>query len=135
VFLDYFLDHIGIAVTTLAEGSAFYEALGLSQMKTETVASEQVKVGMYELENGTRLELLEPTSETSPIAKFLKTRGPGIHHICLRVDNIKSTCENLRKKNVRLIYDEPRVGAHNRLINFVHPASTGGVLIELSQAQ
>jgi methylmalonyl-CoA epimerase len=130
---DYDLDHIGIAVASLEEGRTFYGALGFEKMETEIVASENVKVGFLTLKNGSRIELLEPTSEESPVAKFLKLRGPGIHHICLRVKDIRSVLKQLKAKGIRLINDEPKPGAHECLVAFVHPKSAGGVLVELSE--
>jgi methylmalonyl-CoA epimerase len=129
------LDHIGIAVRTLEEGKEFYEALALGEMVVETVASEKVKVGFFTLKNGSRIELLEPTSEDSPIAKFLTKRGPGIHHICLAVENIHQVMAKLKSQGIRILSEEPKKGAHDCLVAFVHPASAGGVLVELSEKQ
>ena len=131
--MDFELDHLGIAVESLAKGKEFYEALGLGPMTTELVASEKVQVGFFNLENNARIELLEATDSSSPIAKFLEKRGPGIHHICLRVKDIKSILAMLKGKGVQLINDEPRPGAHGCMVAFIHPKSTGGILIELSQ--
>jgi methylmalonyl-CoA/ethylmalonyl-CoA epimerase len=133
VKLPYDMDHIGVAVRTLEEGKVFYEALGLGPMHVEEVASEKVKVGFFTLANGSRIELLEPTSSDSPIAKFLDKRGPGIHHICLRVDDIRAALVKLKAQGMQLINEEPKPGAHGCLVAFVHPKSTGGILIELSQ--
>ncbi len=127
------LDHIGIAVESLSSGKTFYETLGLGPMTTETVASEQVTVGFFNLDNDARLELLEATEAESPVAKFLRGRGPGIHHICLKVDDIHAAMASLKARGVHLLSDQPKVGAHDRLVVFIHPKSTGGVLIELSQ--
>lgn len=127
------LDHIGVAVKDLVTGKGFYEALGMGPMTTEVVPSEKVKVGFFELANGSRIELLEPTDETSPIAKFLEKRGPGIHHICLRVENIRAVLQTLKAQGVQLINEEPKPGAHGCQVAFIHPKSTGGILIELSQ--
>ena len=127
------LDHIGIAVNSIEEGQGFYKALGFTQIHTEEVPTEKVKVGMYELGNDSRIELLEPTSEDSPIAKFLAKKGPGIHHICLRVENIKEVLHNLKSQGIQLINEEPKPGAHGCQVAFVHPKSAGGVLVELSQ--
>lgn len=132
---DYDLDHIGIAVNSLDEGRRFYEALGMSEMVVETVESEKVKVGFFTLKNGSRIELLEPTSNDSAVAKFLEKRGPGIHHICLRVQNIREVMKALKDKGLRVLSDEPKRGAHNCLVAFVHPVSTGGVLVELSEKE
>jgi methylmalonyl-CoA/ethylmalonyl-CoA epimerase len=99
----------------------------------ETVASQKVKVAMLPLQNSAQVELLEATDQESPIAKFVQKRGPGIHHICFRVKNIKSVLEKLKKADVKLINEEPVPGAHHCLVAFVHPSSTGGVLVELSE--
>lgn len=130
---DFELDHIGIAVETLDKGFEFYKALGMSEMHTEEVSSEKVKVGFLPLANQANLELLQPTADDSPIRKFLEKRGPGIHHICLRVKDIDAVVRQLKAQGVRMINEEPKMGAHHCRIAFVHPASTGGVLIELSQ--
>ena len=131
--MKFELDHIGVAVESLEKGKAFYEALGLGTMSIETVESEKVTVGMFELGNDSRIELLEPTESESPVGKFLKSRGPGIHHICLKVDDIRATMRALKSQGVKLINEEPRPGAHGKLVAFIHPKSTGGILIELSQ--
>ena len=131
--LDFPLDHLGIAVESLDKGRAFYEALGLGPMTVEVVASEKVRVGFFTLGNGSRIELLEPTEKESPVGKFLEKHGPGIHHICLRVTDIRLVLAQLKAKGVQLINDEPKPGAHGCLVAFIHPKSTGGVLIELSQ--
>lgn len=127
------MDHIGVAVETLEKGKTFWEALGLGPMSTETVASEKVNVGFFELHDGVRIELLEPTEPDSPIGKFLKNKGPGIQQICFRVKDLRATLEMLKSKGVQLINEEPRKGAHDCLVAFVHPKSTGGILVELSQ--
>lgn len=133
--MKFELDHIGIAVENLEQGKKFYEALGLGAMAVEKVESEKVTVGMFELENDARLELLEPTQPDSPVGKFLEKRGPGVHHICLKVSDIKKAIQTLKSQGVQMINDEPRPGAHGRLVAFVHPKSTGGILLELSQPQ
>ena len=127
------LDHIGIAVENLDTGGAFYRALQMHESDREEVKSEKVKVGFYPLENDANIELLEPTDAESPIRKFLDKRGPGIHHICLRVNNLDDLVAHLKKNNVQLINEVPKIGAHNCRVVFVHPKSTGGVLIELSE--
>ncbi len=126
-------DHVGIAVKSIEESIGFYQAMGIEDIVYETVESEGVRVAMLNLQNSSKLELLEPTNEASPIQKFLDKRGPGIHHICLRVDDIVQVMDNLKRANVRLINDEPKKGAHNMMVAFVHPKSTGGVLLEVSQ--
>jgi methylmalonyl-CoA/ethylmalonyl-CoA epimerase len=130
---SYELDHIGIAVSSLQEGRRFYEALGYVEMDVEEVPTEKVRVGFFELGNRSRIELLEPTDELSPIAKFLAKRGPGIHHICLRVKDIRAVMRRLQEHHMQLLSEEPKPGAHGCLVAFIHPKSTGGVLIELSQ--
>jgi methylmalonyl-CoA epimerase len=136
--IEFEFDHVGIAVESLDESEKFYLALGYQAYpgakSSEEVASEKVKVRMFELANNSRIELLEPTSPDSTIAKFLAKRGPGIHHICLRVKDVRLALDRLKKANYRLVHDEPFKGAHNCLVAFVHPASTGGVLLELSQS-
>jgi len=126
------LDHIGIAVESLAEGAEFYRALGLAVEGIEDVPEQGVKVGFLPV-GDTRLELLEPMSEASPIAKHLERRGPGLHHLCVRVTDIRESMAALADKGYRLLSDEPQPGAHGCLVCFVHPKSTGGVLLELSQ--
>lgn len=130
---EFELDHIGIAVEDLNSGFEFYKALGFDRLETEEVASEKVKVGFIPLGNRANLELLEATTQDSTIRKFLEKRGPGIHHICLRVKDIDGIVRRLKAAGVRLINEEPKMGAHNCRVIFVHPAATGGVLIELSQ--
>jgi methylmalonyl-CoA/ethylmalonyl-CoA epimerase len=129
------LDHIGIAVENLESAKKFYECLGWTSMPTEEVDSEKVKVGFLKLDNNANIELLESTSPDGPISKFIDKKGPGIHHICLRVKNIKEVLNDLKKKNIQLINSEPKLGAHNCWVAFIHPKSTGGVLIELSESR
>lgn len=132
---EFEIDHVAIAVNTLTEGFKFYETLGFDGMETEEVPSEKVKTGFLKLGNRATIELLEPTSEDSPVKKYLDKRGPGIHHICLRVKGIDAIVESLKAKGVRMINETPKIGAHNCRVAFIHPASTGGVLIELSEKQ
>ena len=131
--MEFELDHIAIAVETLDKGFEFYKTLGFTDMERETVQSEKVTTGFLKLGNRATIELLEPTEANSPVGKFLEKRGPGIHHICLRVKDIDSMVKELKAKGVRMINEEPKMGAHNCRVAFIHPASTGGVLIELSQ--
>lgn len=133
--IPFAMDHIGVAVKSLESGFKFYQALGFDKMEIEEVPSEKVKVGFLPLKNGCDIELLEPLSEDSPVAKFITKRGEGIHHICLRVEGIGEVLKRLKSKGVQLINDEPKLGAHNCLVAFVHPKSTGGVLLELSEKQ
>lgn len=128
------LDHIGIATPNLSE-SNFFQLLGLKDLGTEEVPTEKVKVGFFETGNNATVELLEPTSEDSTIAKFMEKKGPGIHHICFRVQGIDELVQKLKAEGVRLINEEPRPGAHNCRVVFIHPKSTGGVLVELSERQ
>jgi methylmalonyl-CoA/ethylmalonyl-CoA epimerase len=132
---DYYVDHIGIAVDTLEEGIKPYQFMGLKDYKVEEVPSEKVRVGFIEFDGdkSTKIELLEPTSEDSPIAQFLKKRGPGVHHICLRVKFLDKLLKQLLESGIRLINEEPVPGAHSCKVAFVHPKSCGGVLIELSE--
>jgi LAO/AO transport system kinase len=125
------LDHLGIAVPRLENAVAFYESLGLRVTHRETVATEKVDVAMLPA-GDSRIELLEPTGPDSPIAKFLDKRGPGLHHIALRVPDLAATVEALTAAGARLL-NSPRTGAGGHTYVFVHPASTGGVLLELIQ--
>lgn len=128
------IDHLGIAVKSLAQAKTFYQNLGMQVMPEETVVQEKVRLAMVPL-GDSRIELLEPLSDDSPIAKFLAKRGEGLHHVSLRVDNLQSTVENLKKSGVRLINEQIQVGAGGHLYVFVHPASAGGVLLELCEEQ
>ncbi|HEX8173702.1 MAG TPA: methylmalonyl-CoA epimerase [Pyrinomonadaceae bacterium] len=125
------IDHLGIATRQIEEALGFWrEALGLEVVEVEEVAEQRVRVAMLPI-GESRVELLEPTSDDSPIAKFLEKRGPGIHHIAVRVDDIHSALARLREQGARLIDEQPRVGAGGSLIAFVHPSSANGVLLEL----
>ena len=127
------LDHIGIAVGDLDQALAFYrDALGLEVGPPEEVPSQRVRAHFVPVGEAT-LELLEPTAPDSPIAKFIEKRGPGVHHLTLRVDDLHEALGRLRARGVRLIDEAPREGAEGALIAFVHPASTHGVLVELKQ--
>ena len=133
------LDHIGIAVANLGEALAFYrDALGLEIEAPEEAASQKVRARFIPLgdsaERGATLELLEATDESSPIARYLQKRGPGLHHITLRVDDIAAALARLKARGVRLIDNAPRPGAHGSLVAFIHPSSAHGVLVELKQA-
>ena len=127
------IDHLGIATAELSASLKFWQtALGLELVATEEVPDQQVRVAMLPM-GETNIELLEPTSDSSPIAKFLSKRGPGIHHLAVRVDDICATLASLKENGTRLIDDEPRVGAGGCLIAFIHPSATNGVLVELVQ--
>lgn len=127
------IDHIGIATRGIDDAAKFYrDVLGLEVAQTEEVAEQKVRVAMLPI-GESRIELLEATSEDSPISRFLEKRGPGIHHFAVRVDDIQAALADLRRKGARLIDEEPRRGAGGCLVAFVHPSSTGGVLLELVQ--
>ncbi len=125
------IDHLGIATKEIAEALKFWQdALGLEHVHTEEVSEQKVRVAMLPI-GETNIELLEPTSQDSPVAKFLETRGEGIHHIAVEVKDIKKSLEKLKSEGARLIDETPKIGAGGCLIAFVHPKSTGGVLLEL----
>jgi len=127
------LDHVGIAVGDLEAALAFFrDGLGLEVERPEDVPSQHVRA-QFVSTGATSLELLQATSPDSPIARFLERRGPGLHHITLRVDDIQSAIQQLRQRQVRLIDDEPREGAGGASVAFVHPSSAHGVLVELKQ--
>lgn len=126
------LDHIGIAVRSLAEGAELYRAIGLEVAGVEEVREQGVRVAFLALGAAT-IELLEPLDESSPIARHLATRGPGLHHLCFGVPDIRATMERLSDRGYELLSSEPQPGAHGCLVCFVHPRSAHGVLIELSQ--
>ncbi len=128
------LDHLGVAVESLAEAVKFYErTLGLKVSDYETIAQEKTNVALLPL-GDTRIELLEPTEADSPIARFLAKRGAGLHHICLRVPDLESAVTRLQQAGVQLIHAEPQVGAGGHRYVFVHPRSAGGVLLELAES-
>lgn len=127
------IEHIGIAVESIEKMLPYYrDGLGLEYSGEEVVTEQKVRVAFLEI-GESRIELLEPTSEDSPVAKFLAKRGPGIHHVAVRVSDITAALKAHEENGAVLIDNEPRVGAHNMRIAFVHPRSTGGVLIELCQ--
>jgi methylmalonyl-CoA/ethylmalonyl-CoA epimerase len=125
------LDHIGIAVRSL-DAATIYQALGLSVEHVETVETQKVKTAFLPV-GDSHLELLEPTGPDSPIARFIEKRGEGIHHICLRVDDLEAHLGALQAKGYRLINDAPVPGAHGCRVAFLHPSAGNGVLIELSE--
>jgi methylmalonyl-CoA epimerase len=130
--LMFQIDHLGIAVKSLAAARAIYEKVGLSVSPEQTIQQEQVRVVMVPV-GESRLELLEATSENSTIAKFIAKRGEGLHHVCLKVPDLTAAVARLKKDGVRLVSEEVKVGAGGHRYVFVHPASTGGVLLELVQ--
>ena len=128
------LDHLGVAVSDLSQALAFYrDALGLEVEAPEEVASQRVRAHFIPV-GDSAIELLEATSDDSPIAKYVAKRGPGLHHLTLRVDDIRASLAQLKAKGIRLIDEQPREGAHGSLVAFVHPAGAHGVLVELKQA-
>lgn len=131
--MGFSLDHIGIAVKSLASAKAVYENLGLPISPAEAVPAEKVRVVMVPVEN-TRIELLEATSDDSAIAKFIAKRGEGLHHICLRVPDLASVVQKLKSEGVRLVSNEVKTGAGGHRYIFIHPQSAGGVLVELVES-
>lgn len=128
------LDHIGIAVADLAEALAFYrDALGLEVSAPHDVPTEGVRATFVPV-GEPALELLEATAPESAIARFVDRRGPGIHHITLRVDDLQAALDRLKARGVRLVDEAPRPGAHGSLVAFIHPSAAQGVLVELKQA-
>lgn len=127
------IDHIAVAVPVLDDALKYYQdTLGLECICIETVEEQGVRVAKLDAGN-THIELLEPLGPDTPVGKFLAKRGPGLHHICMAVENIEEELHRLKECRTKLIDQEPRIGAEGALIAFVHPASTGGVLMELSQ--
>jgi len=128
------INHIGVAVTRIEEALPYYrDQLGMHYEGAEEIAEQKVKVSFLQI-GESRIELLEPTSDASPLAGFLKKNGPGVHHIAYEVEDLISALQNLEAQGVRLIDKEPRNGAHGTKIAFVHPKSSGGVLTELCQS-
>lgn len=126
------IDHIGIAVNSLEEGIELYrDKLGLHLHSVEEVPDQKVKVAMFEI-GEVHIELLEPTSPDSPIAKYLEKKGPGMHHICFEVEDVDKSLTNLGNNEVRLIDQKSRTGAGGKKVGFLHPKSTGSVLMELN---
>ena len=127
------IDHIGIAVESIENSLRFYkDLLGLEYEGSEEVAEQKVRIAFLKI-GESKIELVEPTSDDSPIAKFLEKRGSGIHHIAIRVDNIEAALALHLEAGARLIDEKPRIGAHNMRIAFIHPKASGGVLFELCE--
>ena len=126
----YTIDHLGIAVKSLEAAKQFYRTLGLDVISEETVPAERVRVAMLPV-GESHIELLEPSAEDSPIARFLAKRGEGMHHLALHVEDLAAAVEKLKKGGARFISDEIKIGAGGHAYVFVHPASSGGVLLEL----
>ena len=135
--MKIYLDHIGIACENLDDSSSFWSLLGLIQGDDELVEDQGVTTRFFstsEKDPSTpKIELLEPTGEDTPIGKFLSKRGPGIQQVCFRVENIESVISLMQENGIQMIDTVPRKGAHGAMIAFVHPKSTGGVLVELAQ--
>lgn len=135
--MKIYLDHIGIACNNLDDASPFWRLIGLQQGKDETVIEQGVTTRFFATSDGdTRkpmVELLEPTGDDTPIGKFLANRGPGVQQICFRVEDIDEMISMLTSNGIIMIDSEPRIGAHGAKIAFVHPKSTGGVLVELAE--
>lgn len=131
--MTFALDHLGIAVKSLAAARSIYEKLGLTISDEETVPAEKVRLVMVPV-GETRLELLEATSNDSAIARYIEKRGEGLHHICMRVPDLAAAVQKLKSENVRLVTDEIKIGAAGHRYVFVHPSSTSGVLLELAEA-
>ena len=135
--MKIYLDHIGIACNNLDDASLFWRLIGLQQGKDETVIEQGVTTRFFATSDGdTRkpmVELLEPTGDDTPIGKFLAKRGPGVQQICFRVEDIDEMISMLTSNGIIMIDSEPRIGAHGAKIAFVHPKSTGGVLVELAE--
>ncbi len=127
------IDHLGIAVKSLAAAKSIYERLGLTASAEEVIAGEQVRLVMVPV-GESRLELLEATSENSAVAKFIAKRGEGLHHVCLRVPDLPEVVERLKADGIRLVSNEIKIGAGGHRYVFVHPSSAGGVLLELVDA-
>jgi methylmalonyl-CoA epimerase len=126
------IDHLGIAVKSLSAAKSIYEKLGLSVSPEETVEHEQVRLVMVPV-GESRLELLEATSEDSTIARFIAKRGEGLHHVCLKVPDLRDAVNRLKQDGVRLVSEDIKTGAGGHQYVFVHPSSAGGVLLELVQ--
>lgn len=128
------LDHVAIAVKSITQSKKLYEDLGFKFWdKEEVVSSQNVKTAFAHIDQHAHLELLEPLSESGAIADFIAKKGEGIHHLAFLVDDVAKKQSEMTAKGYRFIYDQPQVGANNKLINFIHPKSAGGVLIEISQ--
>lgn len=129
------IDHIAIAVHSLEEALKVYrDLLGLELKGVEQVPEQGVRIAFLPV-GESRIELLEPLSAESPVAKFLEKRGEGIHHICFEVEDLEKTLQDLANKGVKLIDEQPRIGAHGRKMAFIHPKSLHGVLLELYQKE
>ena len=128
------LDHIAVATKDLERSVDIFTSMGLKfKDEREIVTEQKVETAFAQIDMTANLELLMPVNNEGPIQKFIETRGEGIHHLCFRVDDIEKSMEELTEKGFKFIYDAPKLGAHHCKVNFIHPKSTGGILIELSQ--
>ena len=130
---DCHLDHIAIAVENMQESKAFYELLGLKFVHDEEVSEQKVMTSFAYVDGKSKIELLESTDPDGPIGKYISKKGAGLHHLCFRVQDIEKKQKELTDKGIRFLYEQPKHGAGDCMINFIHPKSTGGVLIELSE--
>lgn len=129
------IDHLGIAVRSISDSLAFYsDVLGLEMAGSETVPDQGVRVALLPV-GESRIELLEPVSEETPVGRFISKRGEGLHHICYEVDDLTARLNELRSRGARLLDGYPRRGAEGRQVAFLHPASANGVLVELVEAR
>src|SRR5262245_38926384 len=127
------IQHLGVAVSSIDGALDFWrDGLGLELHEIEIVEDQGVRVAMLPI-GESRIELLEATGAETPVGKFVSKRGPGIHHVCVEVDDIRQKVAELKSRGIRLIDEEPRRGAGGALVAFIHPSSTGGVLVELTQ--
>jgi len=127
------IEHVAIATQSLEEAAPFWrDIIGLNRRKREVLESEGVTVDIYHTDRG-KVELLSGLGKHSPIDKFLQKKGPGIHHLCFEVENIENAIKEMREKGIRLVYEKPKRGTEGYSITFIHPESTGGILVELCQ--
>ncbi len=135
--MKIYLDHIGIACDDLDQSSNFWKLIGLLQGDDELVEDQGVTTRFFSTSSNDpstpKIELLQPTGPDTPIGKFLSKRGPGVQQVCFRVEDLEAMIALLLENDIQMIDNEPRKGAHGALIAFVHPKSTGGVLVELAQ--
>jgi len=133
---DVYLDHIAVATKDLEKSVSIFTKLGLNfSSEREVVEDQKVKTAFAKIDGRANLELLEPLNNDGPIQKYIEKKGEGIHHLCFSVKDVKASTEKLKAEGFIFIYEEPRIGAHQCLVNFIHPKSTGGILIEVSQKQ
>ena len=125
------VDHIGIATKSINNSSRIWEILGFVDTGEEIIPDQGVKVKFFSANKGPDIELLEPLRDNTPIGKFIKNHGPGIQQLAIRVSDIEKTITELKKADIRLVYENPLKGANGSLITFIHPKSAGGVLIEI----